>query len=58
MGDLLLGTPLIWSEAGILHLSLQLKTSDNLTSWTDYGGPVEFTAPLTGSKLFFRIRTR
>lgn len=55
--DLNMGVLMVQAEGDLLHLSLQMKQTTNLTSnvWNDAGEAQEWTINATNGKSFFRV---
>jgi len=54
--DVAVGQMLLKTSNGMMHLSLQLEKSGNLTSWTNAGNSVQWSIPAENSAQFFRVR--
>ncbi|QHI69743.1 thrombospondin type 3 repeat-containing protein [Tichowtungia aerotolerans] len=57
IGDLSMGKAMLGVSNGMASLQMQLMTSENLVNWTNVGGSVHWSVPVTNDKAYFRIHT-
>lgn len=55
--DVSLGRLLLECSGGTAQLQLQLEQSEELSTWTNAGAPIEWSLPVSETKQFFRVRS-